>query len=130
MKNGIGKSGTLIPMLIPCQKGQGSRIAGWTVMHQYLYHDMVTPPKMRYFRNCADSIRTIPSLVYSEVKPEDLDSDGEDHAADIDRYLLQTLRNRKAKLPEKREQKKMREFQKMKGLIHDDVVRLDRFINL
>jgi hypothetical protein len=64
------------------------------------------------------------------VKPEDLDSDGEDHAADIDRYLLQTLRNRKAKLPEKREQKKMREFQKMKGLIHDDVVRLDRFINL
>ena len=129
-KNGIGKADTLIPMMIPCVKGPGSRIAGWSVMHQYLYHDQFTQPKIKYFRNCYDSIRTIPSLVYSETIAEDLDSDGEDHAADGDRYLLQTLRSKKAKVPLRHEQKKMIEFQKKQGIIHDDVVRLERFANL
>lgn len=130
VKNGVGKEGTLIPMIIPCTKGAGSRISGWQIMHQYLYHDYQTPPKIRYFKNCYDSIRTIPSLIYSETHPEDLDSDGEDHAADIDRYFLQTMRNRKTKLPETREAKKIKEFQKKKGLFHDDSIRLDRFVNL
>ncbi len=129
-KNGIGKEGTLIPMLLPCSKGPGSRIAGWTIMHQYLYHDFRTQPKIKYFRNCFDSIRTIPTLVYSETHPEDLDSDGEDHAADTDRYLLQTLRQKKSKPPQRREEKKIEEFQRKKGLISDDVLRLDRFVNL
>ena len=129
-KNGIGKSGTLIPMLIPCQKGAGSRIAGWAVMHQYLYHDMVTNPKLRYFSTCFDSIRTIPSLVYSETVPEDLDSDGEDHAADVDRYFLQTLKNKKTRVPKTYEEKKIYEFRKKQGLVFDDILRLDRFVNL
>lgn len=129
-KNGIGKSGTLIPMLIPCQKGAGSRIAGWAVMHQYLYHDSQTNPKLRYFSTCFDSIRTIPSLVYSETVPEDLDSDGEDHAADVDRYFLQTLKNKKTKLPKTYEEKKIYEFRKKQGLVFDDIIRLDRFVNL
>jgi len=129
-KNGIGKSGTLIPALLPCQKGAGSRIAGWTVMHQYLYHDSKTPPKLRYFRTCSDSIRTIPSLIYSETHPEDLNSDGEDHAADCDRYFLQTLRSKKTKPPKTREEKKMVWFRKKQGLINDDLTRLDRFTSL
>lgn len=143
MKNGIGKqSGDVvlksgvripagcIPVLIPCQKGAGSRIAGWTVMHQYLYHDSRTLPKMRYFKNCYDSIRTIPSLVYDENHPEDLDSDGEDHAADIDRYLLQTLRNKKAKAPMTREEKKIQSFKlKNEGFVINDFANLNRFSN-
>ena len=130
MKNGMGKTGTGMPMLIPCSKGPGSRIAGWATMHQYLYHDTQTPPKMHYFRNCFDSIRTIPSLVYSETVVEDLDSDGEDHAADTDSYLLRTITNKKTKVPMRHEEKKMIEFQRTKGLIHDDIVRLDRFANM
>jgi len=129
MKNGVGKSGTNIPALIPCTKGPNSRVMGWQIMHQYLYHDSFTPPKMKYFKTCFDSIRTIPSLVYNERvgNPEDLDSDGEDHAADIDRYFLQTLRARKTKPPKTHTEKRMIEFKKKKGLIHDDVLRLDRF---
>lgn len=129
-KNGVGKSGTNIPVLIPCQKGAGSRIAGWAVMHQYLYHDQFTNPKLRYFKTCFDSIRTIPSLVYSEVHPEDLDSDGEDHAADGDRYFLQTIKNKKTKPPKTREEKKMLGFQKKMGWLSDDITRLDRFSQL
>ena len=96
-------------------------------MHQYLYHDLRTSPKMKYFRNCYDSIRTIPSLIYSETHMEDLDSDGEDHAADIDRYLLQTLREKKAKPPKTYEEKRMIEFQKKRGIYVDTITRLDRF---
>jgi len=131
-KNGVGRTGTLIPMIIPCTKGANSRVMGWQIMHQYLYHDQFTPPKIKYFRNCTDSIRTIPSLVYPKNKvgnPEDLDSDGEDHAADCDRYFLVTLRRRKTHPPKTPVEKKMIEFQKKKGLIHDSVLRLDRFVN-
>lgn len=129
-KNGVGKVGTLIPQLIPCTKGAGSRIAGWAIMHQYLYHDFRTSPKLKYFRNCYDSIRTIPSLIYSETMPEDLDSDGEDHAADSDRYLLQTMRNKKAKLPLTYEEKKVIEFKKKISPFQDNITRLDRFNKL
>jgi hypothetical protein len=38
------------------------------------------------FDTCVDSKRTIPPLMHDEHKPEDLDSDGEDHAADDWRY--------------------------------------------
>lgn len=141
-KNGVGKSqGTVklkkgpkkempagaIPNLIPSHK---DRIAGWAIMHQYLYFDQYTSPKIHYFRNCVDSIRTIPSLVYSETRVEDLDTDGEDHAADTDRYFLQTLKNRKSAPPKTREQKKIDEFQKKQGIIKDDLMRLDRFRDL
>ena len=57
-------------------------------MNKYLYWDERTAPKLRYFSTCKDSIRTIPSLVHDELHPEDVDTDGEDHAADALRYGL------------------------------------------
>ncbi len=127
-KNGVGKAGTLIPQLLPCTKGAGSRVTGWAVMHQYLYHDLRTAPKLRYFRTCYDSIRTIPTLIYSERSVEDLNTDGEDHAADIDRYFLQTLRSKKAKVSKTYEQKKEIEFRKKIGMPpHNSMAMLNRF---
>jgi len=70
-------------------------------MHQYLYWDANTEPKLRYFSTCENSIRTIPLLQHSKHNPEDVDTSGEDHAADCDRYLLQTLRERKTPPPRK-----------------------------
>ena len=46
-------------------------------------------------------VRTIPLLIHDELNPEDVDSDGEDHAADELRYFLQTLRANKTKEPDK-----------------------------
>ena len=43
---------------------------------------------MYIFSNCKAFIRTIPLLQYDEHKPEDLDTDGEDHVADEARYFL------------------------------------------
>mgnify|MGYP001607028243 CR=1 FL=1 len=127
-RNGMGKTGTNIPVLLPSSK---DRVAGWTLMHQYLYYDQFTAPRLHYFKNCYDSIRTIPSLVYDEHKPEDLDSDGEDHAADVDRYFLQTLKTKKSQVPVSRVEQKMIEFKNLKtGFNPRDVINLARFTNL
>ena len=42
---------------------------------------------MYIFNTCADTIRTLPTLQYSETIPEDLDTRGEDHIADDIRYM-------------------------------------------
>jgi hypothetical protein len=42
---------------------------------------------MYIFSNCKAFIRTMPLLQYDEHKPEDLDTDGEDHCADEVRYF-------------------------------------------
>ena len=75
------------------------RIDGWSLMNKYLRWDEHTEPLLKYFSTCKDSIRTLPSLVHDEIKPEDVDTDGEDHAADVDRYFLMSLHERKSALP-------------------------------
>ena len=46
--------------------------------------------KLQVFKTCYEFIRTFPTLVYDQVRTEDLDSDGEDHAADAVRYGIMT----------------------------------------
>lgn len=67
--------------------GDHKRIPGWMQMHYRLAFDENGYPMMYIFSNCKAFIRTIPLLQYDEHKPEDLDSDGEDHVADEARYL-------------------------------------------
>ena len=42
---------------------------------------------MYIFDNCKAFIRTIPLMMYSDKKPEDIDTDLEDHVADEVRYM-------------------------------------------
>lgn len=61
------------------------RIIGWDQMRKYLQGENNIP--MLYFLECCEStIRTIPALQHDERNAEDLDTDGEDHAADETRY--------------------------------------------
>ena len=39
------------------------------------------------FNTCKHFIRTVPALVYDETNVEDIDTDGEDHAYDMWRYV-------------------------------------------
>lgn len=94
------------------------RIDGWNVLHQYLYCDALTYPKMIYFNNCKDSIRTIPSLVYDEKKPEDVNSSCEDHAADTDRYFLMSLHDTRVETPKNHVEKKLDELKKRESLVN------------
>ena len=75
------------------------RVDGWNLAHQYLHWDEHKKPKLQYFNICWDSIRTIPSLIHDEIRPEDIDTDGDDHCADELRYLLMSLHERVATKP-------------------------------
>lgn len=43
-------------------------------------------PMLLMFSTCRDLIRTLPALQHDDLRPEDVDTDGEDHAADEARY--------------------------------------------
>jgi phage terminase large subunit len=68
-------------------KGDHERLAGWMQMHYRLAFDDNGYPMMYIFKNCKGTIRTLPLLMYDEHKPEDIDTEGEDHIADAIRYL-------------------------------------------
>ena len=82
------------------QKGDNERIAGWMQCHYRLAFDDNGFPMFYVFKNCKSFIRTIPLLQYDEHKPEDLDTDGEDHIADAWRYFLMS-RPIKPRIPKK-----------------------------
>ncbi len=67
--------------------GRGA-MGGWDQMRGRLIGDNDGRPMVVCFSTCIDSIRTIPALQHDPLKPEDLDSDMEDHAADEWRYAL------------------------------------------
>lgn len=67
--------------------GDNSRIAGWMQMHYRFQFDERGIPMIYIFNTCKAFIRTIPSLIYSETRAEDLDTSLEDHVADETRYF-------------------------------------------
>ena len=68
--------------------GDHKRIPGWMQMHYRFAFDENGFPLFYVFKNCKNFIRTIPMLQFDEHKVEDLDTDGEDHIADMVRYVL------------------------------------------
>lgn len=65
--------------------GRGA-MGGWDQLRSRFIGDDEGRPMIACFETCVDSIRTIPALQHDEAKPEDLDTDGEDHAGDDWRY--------------------------------------------
>lgn len=83
--------------------GDNHRIPGWMQMHYRFAFDANGIPMMYVFRTCRSFIRTIPSLLYDDVKPEDIDTDLEDHIADMTRYVCMARPiNPPAPMPEPR----------------------------
>lgn len=67
--------------------GDNARIAGWMQMRYRMQFDENGRARMYFFKDCKAIIRTLPLLQFDERKVEDLDTSGEDHAADEARYL-------------------------------------------
>ncbi len=65
--------------------GPRGAMSGWDAMRGRLSGDD-DGPMIVTFSTCTDSIRTIPALQHDELRAEDIDTDGEDHAADEWRY--------------------------------------------
>lgn len=70
------------------QPADNTRLAGKMQYHYRLAFDEEGLPMFYVFKSCKEFIRTIPSLVYNDVKVEDIDTDQEDHIYDESRYVM------------------------------------------
>jgi hypothetical protein len=64
-----------------------SRVSGWSQVRDRLDGED-GQPMLYTFDTCGAFIRTMPALQHDDHHPEDIDSDGEDHAADEARYAM------------------------------------------
>lgn len=65
---------------------QRGAMSGWDQMRSRLIGDGDGRPLLIFFETCIHAIRTIPVLQHDQVRPEDLNTHMEDHAADAIRY--------------------------------------------
>lgn len=108
-----------------CLPATKNRKSGWVLVHEYLRGDefltadrtLAMQPRVVFYRICYNSIRTIPTLLHDESDPEDLDTNGEDHAADALSYILQWLHESKSP-KEKTEIEKKLEAMRKHGTIN------------
>lgn len=72
-------------LAVGCQwaRADNKRIPGWEQIHLRLQAET---PLLYILDNCEHTIRCISSVQHDETKPEDLDTEGEDHAVDETRY--------------------------------------------
>lgn len=66
--------------------GHRGAMGGWDLLRARLAGDEDEIPMIYFFSTCTDTIRTVPALQHDELRPEDVDTDGEDHAGDETRY--------------------------------------------
>ena len=69
-------------------RGDHARLPGKMQLHERMRFDENGYPMMYIFNTCRNWIRTVPTLPYSTKKPEDVDSDAEDHDYDATRYFF------------------------------------------
>ncbi len=69
------------------RRADNKRQAGWESLRQRLV-GIDGKPMLYFLECCEDTIRTLPALQHDDKDPEDLDTDGEDHAADETRYAV------------------------------------------
>lgn len=81
-------------------KAINDRVSGWARVREYLKpSDADQIPMVQIFSTCENLIRTLPEMIHDDHKPEDLDTDLEDHAVDALRYGLMTRPLRPIKQP-------------------------------
>ncbi len=76
---------------LPVMPASNSRVNGWRIVKQWLFHTPNKPPKLHIFNICTTLIDTLPILQYTQrsgTNREDLDTTGPDDAADALRYML------------------------------------------
>lgn len=79
------KAGGLILATVQADK---DRVNGWQRFRHWLGASPDGRPWLQSSPSCAYFNRTIPSLVSDKHRPEDVDTNGEDHAADESRYFV------------------------------------------
>lgn len=72
---------------LQCVEANDNREHGWNRVRDYLQ----SPDRFKVWRGCCSHlIEQFPLMQYSKVKPNDMDTDGDDHLHDCLRYALMT----------------------------------------
>jgi hypothetical protein len=74
------------------QPASKDRIGCWENLHNWLSIAPDGTPYWQVATNCINFIRTFPSLVHDELHVEDIDTEGEDHSDDAQRYEKKHLK--------------------------------------
>ena len=70
-------------------KRPGSRINGWEILRERMKNTLSRDgPGLYVFDTCRQFIRTVPVLPRDENKPDDVDTEAEEHVADETRYRV------------------------------------------
>lgn len=69
-------------------EANNDRVNGWEAVKNWFSMAPDGLPYLMVTENCKHLIETIPAQVHDDTNPEDLDTDGEDHAVDALRYIL------------------------------------------
>lgn len=83
--------------------GTRGAMGGWDQMRNRMIGDGDGRPMIFCFSTCTDSIRTIPLLQHDPKRLEDVQSDGEDHAADEWRYACMSRPFARTVMPDEEE---------------------------
>jgi hypothetical protein len=75
---------------VPSRRGDNDRVMGWGRLIAAYRPAPDGVPWLTYSPDCRYSIRSIPALLADKHNPEDVDSALDDHAADRDRYFVQS----------------------------------------
>lgn len=92
LDNSISISDQFKENFVNIRPASNDRIGGWEVLHKWL---SIAPDGIPYWQitsNCINLVRTLPELVHDDIKLEDVDTEGEDHAPDDARYMFKHLK--------------------------------------
>jgi phage terminase large subunit len=78
---------------VPLTRADNDRLSGKRKLDRLLEPLADGLPGIQIFENCHNLIRTLPAMVYDDVRTEDIDTDQEDHAYDALRYGLTQARD-------------------------------------
>lgn len=67
-------------------KADNDRVMGWGRLRHWLRNAPDGHPWLMFHERCVTCIRTLPAVIRDEKDPDDIDTNGEDHAADSLRY--------------------------------------------
>lgn len=69
-------------------KGDNDRVNGWIRLRERLTPNAEGRVGLQVFATCRAFTRTVPELIHDDGRPEDLNTEGEDHVADETRYAV------------------------------------------
>jgi hypothetical protein len=104
--------------------GEEGAMVGWDQVRARLVGDELGPGLV-FFNTCIHTIRTLRSVQHDQAKPEDIDTDAEDHAVDMLRYGCMS-RPWMAKVVQLRPKSEVKTFNEAMAAVHKRRLRRGR----